>query len=182
MIQFGPDTLCVSSHCLCGRGPWNARTRQCATAAQNRGLHPHAPWPTVHIAAGSIGWTSALRVARMVHRAPPPPQRCAARSGPFGTNFFLVKDNPSQGTTNRHQPPTANCRQPPAATNQPPIATNHHQPPPTNSRRQPPPIANCHQPWLNIWATRSLFAKLLFRNTFFFHKDPPVPGTVGRIR
>ena len=58
-----------------------------------------------------------------------------------------------QGTTNRHQPPTA-IRQPPVATNrQPPTTANRHQPPitkhqppPTTTYRHQPPVANCQPP------------------------------------
>ena len=67
-----------------------------------------------------------------------------------------------------HQLPTATNHQPPTSINhhsQPPTADNHHQPPPTASRQLP--TANRRHPWLNISATRGLFAKLRFRNFFF---------------
>ena len=99
------------------------------------------------------------------------------------------RDHQPPTTTNRQppptasgdQPPTANhCRPPPTTNHQPPTAANHHQPPITTSRqpltanRHQPPTANRHQPWLNLGATRGLFAKLPFGNTFVFPlKDPP---------
>ena len=68
--------------------------------------------------------------------------------------------NHQSPTTNPHQPPIANHQPPPTTNRQPPTPTNHQSS--TTNCCQPPPTANHRQPWWNIWATCSLFAKVQF--------------------
>ena len=102
-------------------------------------------------------------------------------------------------TTNRHRPPTTNCRdrqRRPTTNCQPlPTANNHqspitnHQTPPTNTIRHQPPVANCqppiaanrHQPWFSTWNARGLFWEIWFRNNFSFPLRTALGGGGGRF-
>ena len=75
--------------------------------------------------------------------------------------IFFFKDHPKgplQGTTNRHQPPTATNRQLPTAANrqrrrtanrQPLLTATNHQSPTTNRRQPPPTVTNRQSPTAN---------------------------------